>query len=96
MKNRLMDYSDLDFHFKAHLKKQHDIYEELRQQLIEEYLNQGYWYGFALVKANNDILALRSKPKNVHTMTILPELEDQQTRMSNCQERVMFPYKHHW
>ena len=71
--NRLMSYTDLDFHFKAHLKKQRDIYEELRQQLIEEYLRQGYWEGFAVVKANNDILALRSKPKNVLTMTIPPE-----------------------
>lgn len=73
MKNRLMSYSDLDFYFKAHLKKERDIYEELRQQLIKEYLKQGYWEGFAVVKANNDILALRSKPRNVETLHIPPE-----------------------
>ena len=73
MKNRLLSYTDLDNHFKAHLKKEHDIYEELRQQFIKEYENQGFWYGFALVKANNDILKLRSKPKNVLSITIPKE-----------------------
>ena len=70
MKNRLLTYTELDSHFKAHLAKENAIYQELRDQLIEEYIKQGFWYGFALVKANNDILRLRSKPKNVLSMTI--------------------------
>jgi len=68
-----MDYSDLDFHYKAHIKNIEDVYETLRQQLIDQYLKEGYWEGFAVVKANNDILALRSMPKNVINLNIPPE-----------------------
>lgn len=75
--NRLMNYSDLDFHFKRHLKKQHDIYEELRQQLIEQYLKEGYLLLWAEAKANSDVLNLMSIPKNVCSMTIPPEYTKQ-------------------
>jgi hypothetical protein len=68
-----MDYSDLDFHYKAHIKKQKDIYEELRQQLIDQYLKEGFLLPWAEVKAKLDILELRSLPKHVLTMHIPPE-----------------------
>ena len=73
MKNRLLDYTDIETLHNEHLRKQAKIWADLREQLYQKYLAEGYWEGFALVKANNDILALRSKPKNIHTMHIPKE-----------------------
>ena len=73
MKNRLIGYTDLDTFFKQHLKNEANILEELREQLYQQYISEGYWEGFALVKANNDILELRSKPNNPSTMIIPKE-----------------------
>ena len=73
MKNRLIGYTDLDTFFKQHLKNEANILEELREQLYQQYISEGYWEGFAVVKANNDILRLRSKPKNVLNITIPKE-----------------------
>lgn len=73
MKNRLLGYTDIETLYQEHLRQQSKIWEELRQQLYQKYLYEGYWEGFAIVKANNYILELRSKPKNPSKMRIPKE-----------------------
>ena len=73
MKNRLIGYTDITTLFNEHLRREAKVWEELRQSLYDSYIAQGYWEGFAIVKANNDILKLRSMPRKVHTMTIPKE-----------------------
>ena len=73
MKNRLLSYTDITTIYNEKLRQEAKIWSELREQLYQQYLAEGYWEGFALVKANNDILDLKSKPKNVSTMHIPPE-----------------------
>jgi hypothetical protein len=73
MKNRLLGYTDIETLYQEHLRQQAKIWSELREQLYQQYLAEGYWEGFALVKANNDILELRSKPNNPSTMIIPKE-----------------------
>ena len=73
MKNRLIGYTDITTLFNEHLRREAKVWEELRQSLYDSYIAQGYLEGFAVVKANNDILALRQKPKNVLTLNIPKE-----------------------
>lgn len=73
MKNRLLGYTDIQILYQEHLRQEAKIWADLREQLYQQYLAQGYWKEFAIVKANNDILQLRNKPKNPSTMHIPPE-----------------------
>ena len=72
MKNRLMTHADLDNLYTVHLIKVSEIWEEDRQRLYQLYLKEGYWEGFAITKANNEILRLRSKAENPHPMPNVP------------------------
>ena len=69
----ILNNSDLEYYFKVHIENQRAIWEELRQKLYQRYIDEGYWEGFAEVKATNDVLELRSGPKNPSTITIPKE-----------------------
>ena len=73
MKNRLIGYTDIETLYQEHLRKQDAIWKELKNDLYIDYLSQGYSMWFAQVKAENDVLKIMSKPKNVCTMTIPKE-----------------------
>ena len=73
MKNRLLSHTDITTIYNEKLHQEAKIWADLKEQLFQKYLGQGYWPDFAEVKANHEVNALRSKPKNVHTLHIPPE-----------------------
>ena len=73
MKNRLIGYTDIETLYQEKLRKEEAIWDELRETLYQKYLQQGYYMAWAREKARQDVLELRSMPKNVCTMKIPPE-----------------------
>ena len=52
----------LAYYFEIHMNTQRKIWEELRQKLYQKYLDQGFNMWFAEVKAEREVLELRSLP----------------------------------
>ena len=77
MKNRLMDYSDLRRLQKEHIDKIANIWASVRERLYRKYVSEGFWDGFALVKANNEVIRLRSEVENPCSMHIPAEFTKQ-------------------
>ena len=63
---------EIEFHYKAHLKAQAEIWEGLKQELYLKYLSEGYYTWWAEIKAEKEVLRLRSIPDNP-TTTRIPE-----------------------
>lgn len=63
-----MTTSELDMHFKAHLEKEARIWDDLRWELYRKYIAQGYLPPWATVKAEREVLELKSKPVAIHPM----------------------------
>lgn len=64
----LLSYSRLETLTKAHIAKEKAIWDELRENLYQKYLKEGYWMWFAAEKADREVLELRAKPSNPHSM----------------------------
>ena len=73
MKNRLLSYADITTLYNEKLRQEAKIWEDLRQQIVQKYLDQGYGRLWAEVKAEHEVLELRSKPNNPSTMIIPKE-----------------------
>lgn len=63
-----MKTSTLESLFQEHQKKTSAIWDKLEQDLVDKYMAEGYWRLWAEVKANNDVLELRSRTRNPHPM----------------------------
>ena len=77
MNNRLLGYTDIETLYQEKLRKEEAIWDELRETLYQKYLQQGYYMWWAREKARQEVLELRSMPKNVCTMTIPKEFTTQ-------------------
>ena len=73
MKNRLLSHTDITTLYNEKLRQEAKIWEDLRQQIVQKYLDQGYWRLWAEVKAEHEVWELRSEPKNPSTITIPKE-----------------------
>ena len=73
MKNRLLGYTDIETLYQEHLRQEAKVWDELRETLYQKYLQEGYYMWWAREKARQEVLELRSMPKNVCTMTIPKE-----------------------
>ena len=60
--------SELERLYQDHIRKESAIWQELTEKLIDRYLSEGYYIWWARIKANNEVLALMSKPRNVLPM----------------------------
>lgn len=68
MKVAALTHSELERLYQEHIRKEAAIWEELRDKLIDEYLRKGYYIQFARVKADNEVLELRSRSRNSYPM----------------------------
>ena len=73
MKNRLLSHTDITTLYNEKLRQEAKIWEDLRQQIVQKYLDQGYGRLWAEVKAEHEVWELRSVPKNPSTITIPKE-----------------------
>jgi len=55
-------YKQLEYYFNLHIQQERRIWKELQGKLYQKYLDQGYNMWFAEVKAEREVLELRSLP----------------------------------
>lgn len=63
----------LAYYFELHILKQNKIWENLKLDLTQKYLDQGFNKWFSEVKAEREVLQLRNLPKAVSRMNIAKE-----------------------
>lgn len=64
----MITFGKLESLYEQHLKKEESIYDDLKEKLYKKYKAEGYQDIWAWKKAENEILELRSHPKNVYQM----------------------------
>jgi hypothetical protein len=73
MQEGIMTQSQLEMNFKKHIQKEEKIWSELRETIYQKYIKEGYYQWWAEMKADREILELRSMPRNPENMQIPAE-----------------------